>query len=367
MKCPDKPCPLLGKRFGITTGTCAAAAAKAAALAFCNRPVPSAVAISLPDGGRLKIKIRETSRRPDGSSQGVVLKYSGEDADVTDGVRVMVRLAPLKGQGKIIFRAGEGVGVVQKPGLQVAIGQPAINPVPRAMIEKAVREITDQSMEATISVPGGDQLAQGTFNPRLGIKGGLSILGTTGIVKPRCRKAMQDAILCALNVAEASAVYAPVFVPGNVGFQAARRRFVLADEQTIEAGNEWKFVLKEAARRSFADWMILGHPGKLAKFIADQWNTHSADSSPAIDIVRAAAGKIFHRRHSAEAKTVEGFLTVFSSDKRSVLANELAARIAQNIKTAFRPHAEIAVFLCNMKGDEFGRHGDFSAWQSKEI
>lgn len=367
MKYLDKPCQPLAKRFGITTGTCAAAAAKAAALAFCNRPVPKSLDIKLPDGRCIKVKVQGTSRLPDGSSQGVVLKYSGEDQDVTDGVRVIVRLAPLKGHGKIIFRAGKGVGVVQKPGLQVAIGQPAINPVPRAMIEKAVREITARSMKATISIPGGDKLAQGTFNPRLGIKGGLSILGTTGIVKPRCRKAMQDAISCALNVAEASAVCAPVFVPGNVGFQAARRRFALADEQTIEAGNEWKFVLKEAARRSFAHWLILGHPGKLAKFITGQWNTHSADSSPAIDIVRAAAGKIFHRRHSAAAKTVEGFLTFFSADERSVLANELAARIAQSIRIAFRPRAGIAVFLCNMQGDELGRYGDCSAWQSKKI
>lgn len=360
----------LNKRFGISTGTCAAAAAKAAALGLCGRAAPPMVAVGLPPGGRLKVKVQRLARRPDGSSLGVVRKYAGKDKDVTDGVEVIARLTPIKGRGRIVFQAGAGVGVVRKPGLPVPVGEPAINPVPRAMIARAIREVTAQSLRVKISIPGGARLAASTFNPRLGISGGLSILGTTGLVKPRCRQAMRAALASALSVASASGIGAPVFVPGNIGWQAAFRHFKLAKEQVIEVGNEWEFVWQAAARFSFKNWLILGHPGKLAKFIAGAWHTHSAASAPALGPVRAVAAEIFKRHYSVKTETVEGFFDFFSPDKRSVLANELAKRISLCIESRYRKRmgcGGVAVFLCDMKGDELGQSGDFSAWPRKRI
>ena len=141
------------------------------------------------------------------------------------------------------FVAGEGVGTVTKPGLQVPPGEPAINPVPRQMILAAIRDVTARGVRVEISLPGGREIAAKTFNPRLGIEGGLSILGTTGIVRPYCTRALQDALKCTLDVAAACGVTAPVLVPGNIGASAARRHFSLREEQVIEAGNEWGFVL----------------------------------------------------------------------------------------------------------------------------
>lgn len=353
----------LEKRFGITTGTCAASAAKAACLAVCGYSVPAEIDVPLPDGRRLSVPVQSACRLPDGTGQGVVLKHSNEDEDVTDGVQVIAHLSPLDDHGTVVFEAGEGVGVVRKPGLQIPVGEPAINPTPRAMITLAMREVTDRSFKVTVSIPGGDRIAQRTFNPRLGIMGGLSILGTTGIVRPHCVKAMRDAISCALNVAEACGVRAPVFVPGNIGWRASFRHFNLSKEQVIEAGNNWKFLLGEAVRRPFQNWLILGHPGKLAKFIFDQWDTHSADSVSALISVRATAEKVCGGQVDADSTTVEGFLSRLPMSIRKKVANELAARICRRITLAFTPNAEVSALLCDMKGEELGRYGDFSIWQ----
>ena len=220
-----------------------------------------------------------------------VRKDAGDDPDVTHGLEVRVRLSwdDARLHGHATFVAGEGVGTVTKPGLQVPPGEPAINPVPRQMILAAVREITARGVRVEISVPGGREIAAKTFNPRLGIEGGLSILGTTGIVRPYCTRALRDALKCTLDVAAACRVTAPVLVPGNIGARAARRHFSLRDEQVIEVGNEWGFVLDLLSRHAFRAVMLLGHPGKLAKLAAGQWDTHSSRSGSVADYLAGCA------------------------------------------------------------------------------
>ena len=180
-----------------------------------------------------------------------------------------------------------------KPGLAIPPGEPAINPVPRRMIREAVREVTPRGVRVTISIPGGGELARKTFNPRIGIVGGLSILGTTGIVRPFSCSAIRETLRCTLNVAAAAGIRAPVFVPGHIGERAARAHFRVADEQIVEVGNEWGFVLDEALGRPFSALLILGHPGKLAKLTAGDWDTHSGRSGSALPVVAAHACKQF--------------------------------------------------------------------------
>ncbi len=276
-----------------------------------------------------------------------VRKDAGDDPDVTHGLEVRVRLSwndEAAGQASnlsaptaagclchqknstqagclrygVKFVAGEGVGTVTKPGLQVPPGEPAINPVPRQMIVAAIREITARGVRVEISVPGGREIAAKTFNPRLGIEGGLSILGTTGIVRPYCTRALQDALKCALDVAAACRVTAPVLVPGNIGARAARRHFSLREEQVIEAGNEWGFVLDLLSRHAFRAVMLLGHPGKLAKLAAGHWDTHSSRSGQVTHYLSRVCPEVLGHAGPGEHHRRRRFCRAVAARKNSV-------------------------------------------------
>ena len=250
-------------RTGFTTGTCAAAAAKAATMILCGLEPPLQVEIGLPDGARVALPVEQAEGDTNAAS-ATVRKDAGDDPDVTDGCLVVASVEWRMGD-RMTLAAGDGVGTVTLPGLSAAPGEPAINPVPRQMIQDAIREITDRGLQVTISVPGGRELAEKTFNPRLGIKGGLSILGTSGIVRPFSATALRDALKCALNVAVACNVKSPVFVPGRIGEKAARRHLRLVPEQLIEVSNEWGFVLDEAAKYDFSRLLVSGASRKIGQ------------------------------------------------------------------------------------------------------
>ncbi len=261
-------------RTGITTGTCAAGAAKAAAIFLCSGECVDVVSVRNPDGVEF---VLHTFR--DGEYFGVV-KYSGDDrADITDGVKVLARVEYADGEGEIFFAAGEGVGTVTLPGLKVPPGDPAINPVPREMISLAVREVIPRkSLRVTVSIPGGEELAKRTFNPRLGIIGGLSVLGTTGIVKPM----NEDALLSSLTL-ELSMIYSlgfrEVYITfAGTGEKFTREIFHVGGRNVIQCGNYPGYVLDEAAGMGFTHAVIAGHPGKLLKVAAGSFCTHSRTS-----------------------------------------------------------------------------------------
>jgi cobalt-precorrin-5B (C1)-methyltransferase len=277
----------------------------------------------------------------------------------------------------VTFAAGEGVGTVTKPGLQVPPRQPAINPVPRQMIAAAIREITPRGVRVQISIPGGDKIAARTFNPRLGIEGGLSILGTTGIVRPYCARALQDALKCSLDVAAACGVTAPVLVPGNIGARAARRHFTLAAEQLVEVGNQWGFVLDLLPRDTFQSVLLLGHPGKLAKLAAGQWDTHSAGDcpnfrvsengtvpfgSPVVSLLNRLGCEILDRQ-MPDSTTAEGLFAALAPAERKTLADALAQRVQQTVAARLADRLTVAVFLVNMAGECLGTNGDLAPWQ----
>ena len=167
-----------------------------------------------------------------------------------------------------------------------------------------------------IAIPGGADVAVKTYNPRLGIVGGLSVLGTTGIVRPYCKKALLEALGCELDVAAACGVRALVLTPGNIGTRAARRRFKLADEQVVEVGNEWGFVVKTLAKYAFEAVLVAGHPGKLAKLAAGEWDTHSSRSAAAVEFVRSLAAAVL-AAPATEASTTEGLFESLDAAPRA--------------------------------------------------
>jgi cobalt-precorrin-5B (C1)-methyltransferase len=347
-------------RSGYTTGSCAAAAAKAAVLLLVEGRVVERVGIPLPGGTRAAFPLAYV-RPAAGGAEAAVVKDAGDDPDVTNGTLVAATVAWIAGNG-MEFAAGEGVGTVTKPGLAIPPGEPAINPVPRRMIAEAVREVTPRGVRVTIAIPGGAELAKKTFNPRIGVRGGLSILGTTGIVRPFSCSAMRETLRCSLDVAAAAGIRAPVLVPGHIGERAARARFRVADEQVVEVGNEWGFALDEALLRPFTDLLILGHPGKLAKLTAGDWDTHSSRSGSALPVV-ARMHKEMLGRPTPPATTVEGLFAALGAPEKGRLGDALAAAVRKAVGKRTEGRLTPAVVLIDLAGRILGEAGEIGVWK----
>jgi cobalt-precorrin-5B (C1)-methyltransferase len=347
-------------REGYTTGSCAAAAAKAALLLLAEGRSAKEVEIPLPDGQRRRLPV-DRVRRTEGGAEATVRKDAGDDPDVTNGARITAAVVWTEGND-VEFAAGEGVGTVTKPGLAVPPGRPAINPVPQWMIREALREVASRGVRVTISIAGGRELAAKTFNPRLGIAGGLSILGTTGIVRPFSCSALRETLRCALNVAAAADIRAPVFVPGHIGERAARSHFRVTPEQVVEVGNEWGFAIVEAARLPFAALLVVGHPGKLAKLTAGGWDTHSGRSGSALPIVAEMHLAILGRP-AAESPTVEGIFAALGEVEKKRLGDTLAAAIQKAVGDRMEGRLKTAVVLIDLGGRILGEAGDLTLWE----
>lgn len=341
-------------REGYTTGSCAAAAAKAALLLLAEGLTAGNVEIPLPDGRRLLLPVSDVRRTKDGAA-AAVRKDAGDDPDVTNGTLIEAAIA-WTGGDRIEWVAGEGVGTVTKPGLALPPGEPAINPGPRRMIEAALREIVPGGVRVTISIEGGRELAARTFNPRLGITGGLSILGTSGIVRPFSCSALRESLRCALNVAAATGVRAPVLVPGRIGERAARTRYRVAPEGMIEVANEWGFALDEAMGHPFESLTILGHPGKLAKLTAGDWDTHSGRSKSAIPAVAKLHATVLGKA-AAEAPTVEGIFAALDAKEKRMLGDALAAAVQGACTARTGGRFAITAVLIDLQGRTLGGAG----------
>ena len=347
-------------RSGFTTGTCAAAAAKAAAMFLFDGHSLKDVEITIPAGDRVVIPVLYV-RGNHGSAEAAVRKDAGDDPDVTNGVTVIVSVAGIEGD-EIVIAAGEGVGTVTKPGLSVPPGEPAVNPAPRRMIQDAVREVTDSGIRVTISIPGGKEIAARTFNPKLGIIDGLSILGTSGRVRPFSCSALRTSLKCLLDVAAASGIRAPVFVPGHIGERAAGKNFSPSPGQVIEVSNEWGFMLDCTAGKGFETIMVLGHPGKLAKLAMGEWDTHSARSKSALPFVSDLAGDILANKIEG-IPTVEGLFSALSIEERKELGHALACKVRTAVSGRVGSRMETAAVLVNMRGEIIGVDGDLRRWK----
>ena len=272
-------------RFGYTTGSCATAAAKAAAIGLFTGNIPDEVEIDTPASVKLRLKIHHGQLSTD-AAECAVQKDAGDDPDVTNGCYVHAKVKRIFTQ-TIEIDGGEGVGRVTKPGLQVPVSHAAINPVPRRMIEGAVKEVIGNNcgLKIVISVPDGKALGEKTFNPKLGIIGGISIIGTTGIVRPMSEDAFKTSLLCGLDIAQGIGYETVVLVPGSLGERSTLNLFDVPKDQVIQISNFVGFMLTAAGQRNFKRIILAGHPGKLAKLLRGDFQTHSAVSKPANDIL----------------------------------------------------------------------------------
>ena len=348
-------------RLGYTTGACAAAAAKAALRCLLGEDIqPLEIEMPFPGGERHTLPVVFASRRDHGA-EAAVRKDAGDDPDITNG-SVILAFAEWGECEDVAFAAGDGVGTVTKKGLSVPPGQPAINPGPRKMIRDALRELTNRPVRVTISVQGGREMAPKTYNPRLGIVDGLSILGTTGRVRPFSCRALKCALVCELDVARAAGVTAPVLVPGHIGERSARKHLTVTAEQVIEVGNEWGFLLDRLVRYQFQQALLWGHPGKLAKLADGQWDTHSSRSRSAVEVVRRLS-ETCRLLDRSRYPTTEGLFAALDQNERIRVAEGLSAAIARATEKRTGGAIKVSVVLVNMDGTVLGAHGDMALWQ----
>ncbi len=347
-------------RMGFTTGACAAAAVKAALLCLAGGEAPDgSVEVPFPDGCRRSLPVSFARSRHPGAEAGVI-KDAGDDPDITHGALIQAFVEWGEGD-PIVWVAGEGVGTVTRKGLSLPPGEPAINPGPRNMIREAVREVTKRPVRITLSIPGGRRLAGQTYNPRLGIVNGLSVLGTTGRVRPFSCRALRCSVRLELNVAHAAGIRTPVLVPGHIGEKSARRHLDLAPTQVIEVGNEWGYLLESFRRYAWDRVLLWGHPGKLAKLAAGWWDTHSSRSRSAVEVVRHLAIPAV-LRDIADHSTLEGLFQSLDPDERHRLAVCIAAAVGERVAEKIRGKVPVAVGLIDIRGDLLGTYGDISVW-----
>lgn len=299
-------------RYGFTTGSCAAAAAKAAAYMLLIGREKTEISIDTPKGIPYRAKIVDICRREKAVSCAVI-KDGGDDPDITTGAHIVaeVRFSDTPG---ITVTGGRGVGVVTKPGLDQPVGAAAINRVPRAMIEKEVAEVCRFAdyrggLLAEISVPEGETLAEQTFNPRLGIEGGISILGTSGVVEPMSSRALLDTIGLELRQKRALGQKIAAVSPGNYGLEYMKRTYGYDLDSSVKCSNFIGETIDMAAECGFEALLLTGHIGKLIKVSGGIMNTHSREGDCRMELLSAAALKAGAERETLlellEAVTTE--------------------------------------------------------------
>ncbi len=280
-------------RYGFTTGSCAAAAAKAAAYMLLTGKEKTEIAIMTPRGIRYQTRIRDAERREQWVSCAVE-KDGGDDPDVTTGAWIYARVSYAAADEGIVIDGGQGVGRVTRPGLDQPVGQAAINHVPREMIARAVQEVCEAAdyqggLHVVISVPEGERLAEKTFNPRLGITGGISILGTSGIVEPMSSQAIVDTIRVELNQRRAEGFDDVVVSPGNYGTDFMMRTYGYDLDRSVKCSNFIGITLDMAVELGFRKLLLTGHIGKLIKVAGGIMNTHSREGDCRMEILASLA------------------------------------------------------------------------------
>ncbi len=331
---PDRPL-----RRGWTTGACATAAAKAAFQALLTGDFPDPVTIRLPRGETPSFALSRTERGEDWATASVI-KDAGDDPDVTHEAEVVATVRRGRSGSGIAFKAGPGVGTVTLPGLAIAPGEPAINPVPRRMMTEAIAEVAaahgaapDAGIE--ISIPGGESLAQKTWNPRLGIVGGLSILGTTGIVVPFSCSAWIHSIHSGIDVARAAGLDHVAGSTGNTSEDAVRRHYGLPDIALLDMGDFAGGLLKYLRDHPVAKLTLAGGFAKMTKLAQGALDLHSSrsevDRNFLAELCRAAGASAQQVERVRTANTAAEALTL-AEESRMPLASAVAERARETAK-----------------------------------
>jgi cobalt-precorrin-5B (C1)-methyltransferase len=341
-------------RTGWTTGTCAAAAAKAAASALVSGRRQARVDVKLPGKGRERRVEFEVERCDLGASwaEAVVIKDAGDDPDVTDGAHLTAHISWREEQGFELDR-GDGVGLVTKPGLGLPVGGPAINAVPRRMISYSVEEILDpneRGVRVVISVPGGEKMAEKTTNARLGIVGGISILGTTGIVRPFSTAAWAASVVQAIDVMGAQGHNTFVLSTGGLTEKAAMRLLPdLEEVNFVEVGDFTGQALKKAVENSLECCFFVGMVGKISKLAAGvmmtHWTRSKVDNELLAQITLEAGGPTNLIEEVRGANTARHAYELWRSANLERAADLLCKQAADNLAEYAEGKLEVHVIL----------------------
>ena len=362
-----------GLRRGRTTGSCATAAVKAALCLLLRGERCTQVKVSLPDGVYyLAVPIQDVRWLDPHKVRAEVLKDGGDDPDNTHGATIFAEVCRNE-VGQIRFIAGSGVGTATQPGLRVAVGEPAINPVPRQMMRQAVAEVLadrahpeqDAGFDLIIGCENGEVIARKTFNPRLGIVGGISILGTSGIVEPLSLASWIASIEVYVRVALGGGAQSVAYLPGKIGRTYAKEILNLPEKRAVQIANFlgdaidfMQQALDEEQRQLDVLW-VLGHPGKLAKVLDGVWDTHSSRSGMAMGgVARVAAERGFDPcvvQEIEHANTVEAAMERLKSESGAqALWVEIERRIAERMHARMPAVKRVEVRLFDLSGNTLG-------------
>ena len=351
-------------RTGFTTGTASAASSKAAVLAIKNQKKIDVVDVTLPKGNSIPIKIH-SCEFSESKAKCSVIKDGGDDPDVTHGAEIIVDLSFTPNVGQIIIEGGEGVGVVTKPGLGLEINKAAINPVPKKMINNNVNEVAKDILQKNgikivISVPKGKELALKTDNPRLGIVGGISILGTSGIVIPYSTASFAAAVRQNLDVSIAMGNDTVVLTTGGRSEEFAKKLVDLPDHSFVQMGDFVGYAIEQCAKKQIKKVYISGFIGKFAKMATGVKQTHVKGSKVDTNFLSELAKKC-----NADQKTVEQIINANTARhvQEIVLENnvkgffdELCLLVHNHMRNHSEKKVPIEVILFDFNGMILGRH-----------
>ncbi|MDF2923309.1 MAG: cobalamin biosynthesis protein CbiD [Paenibacillaceae bacterium] len=346
-------------RCGYTTGTCAALAAKAATMKLLGGETAERISIMTPKGIPVETEVVDLAWEED-FAQCAVRKDSGDDPDVTNGMLVYARVSRIGGRA-IEIDGGTGVGRVTRRGLDQPVGAAAINRVPRQMIAHEVEELRGQygyegGIRVVISVPGGEETARKTFNPRLGIEGGISILGTSGIVEPMSEQALTESIRLELSRLKAEGSSAAVIAPGNYGEEYLRKKLAGLEPVTVKCSNFIGETLDHAVVLGFEKLLLVGHIGKFIKLAGGIMNTHSRIADARLELmtvhaVLAGADSGTVRELMNCATTDEGLEILERQGIMEQTMNSLMAKIGFHIRQRVGEQVWIeAIMFSNERG-----------------
>ncbi|KXB30357.1 cobalt-precorrin-6A synthase [Dechloromonas denitrificans] len=354
-----------GNRTGFTTGTCSAAAARAAALGLLLGEVPASVVCRLANGSEATFAVHDGRIEGEGEARiahAVIVKDAGDDPDATHGAHMTaaVRLLPHR-VGEIVLKGGFGVGLVTKDGLGLEVGGPAINPVPQRNIRDNVRAVADEmlavdGLEVTISVPGGDEMAKKTLNARLGILGGISILGTTGIVRPYSTAAFRASVVQAVDVAAKQGQTSVVFTTGGRTEKFAMRQLPELDESCfVQMGDFVKAAFQSAVKRDFPKVYVGAMVGKLTKMCQGLAVTHAWKAEIDRDLLAESAQEV-----GAPADLVEEIRAAetarFAAERLAGLGltvafhRALAGKAICSLKACYPGPYHLTILVCDFEG-----------------
>ena len=352
-------------RRGWTTGACAAAAARAAFAALLTGEFPDPVTIRLPRGQKPSFALALAELNC-GSARAGIVKDAGDDPDVTHGATIVAEIAWAAPGSGISFAAGEGVGTVTRPGLPLAVGEPAINPAPRAMICETLNDLAEANgapppdLRVTVAIPGGELLAEKTMNRRLGIAGGLSILGTTGIVVPYSCASWIHSIQRGIDVARAAGLDHIAAATGTTSERAVQMLYALPDHALIDMGDFVGGTLKYLRRHPVGRLTLAGGFAKMAKLAAGHLDLHSSKSQvePALlaGILRTAGADDDVVAAAGNAESAGAVLDV-AGRWRASLADGVARRAREIALATLSGAVAVDVAIVDRGGEFLARAG----------